>query len=200
MAEETDEQREERERQEREERERRDQEDKDKSFSQADVDRIVRDRLARDRKDRPSDDEIAELRRKAEAHDQREQESKDELTREREAREKAERERDEERETAKTVRLTSALLAEAAKPDRKVASPADAIALLDRTTLTLDGEGLPTNAAEAVDKLLEEKPFLVSSTAGRRGNADQGARDNAGSSDLESLDDPAAVRDAVGKL
>lgn len=149
---------------------------KNKTFTQTDVDRIVQERLARERKDRPTEDEIKQLRDKATKLDELETANQSELDRERTARENAEKERDSTLAEAKEIRLRAAIVAEAAKPDRKVVDTADVVALLDRSTLELDADGIPTNLAKAMDSLLEAKPHLVASNGGSRGDADQGAR------------------------
>jgi hypothetical protein len=66
---------------------------KDKVFKQEDVDRIVQERLARDRKDRPSDDEITALREKATKFDELDTANKTELEKERARADKAEADR-----------------------------------------------------------------------------------------------------------
>lgn len=165
---------------------------KDKTFSQADVDRIVQERLARDRKDRPSDDEIAELREKAKKYDDVEAANATELEKVQKRAEQAERERDEAKNAAKETRLTAAILAEASKADRKVVDPQAVLKLLDRDALELADDGNPKNIAEAMDKLLEASPYLVSTGGannGRRDAADQGARGgNGGVEQLTSTD------------
>jgi hypothetical protein len=164
----------------------------DKTFTQADVDRIVQERLARDRKERPSDDEIKELRDKAKKYDDLEAQSKSELERERERAEKAEKEAEAARAEAKETRLKSAILAEAGKADRKVVDPEAILSLIDKKSLTLDDSGAPTNITEVMDALLEAKPYLVSTgstTTTRTGAADQGARGgDGGKEQLASTD------------
>lgn len=120
-------------------------------------------------------DDVAELRRKAAEHDKLVDAQKTELERERDRATQAEERATKIEAEAKEIRIRSAILAEAAKPDRKVVDPDTAVALLDRSALELDDNGHPTNVAKAMDALLEAKPFLVA-TAGARGDADQGAR------------------------
>lgn len=153
---------------------------KDKTFNQAEVDRIVQERLARDRKDRPSDTELAELRDAKKKLDEVESANKTELEKANERAAKAEADAKAAVTEAKETRLRSAILAEAAKPDRKIVDLDSALTLLDRSSLTLDGDGNPTNIAVAMDALLTAKPFLVgdggNGRAGGNDDADQGAR------------------------
>jgi hypothetical protein len=78
------------------------------------------------------------------------------------------------------------VIAEAAK--KNVVDPDAALALLPRATLEFGDDGEPTNIAEAMDELLQAKPFLVAPAGGARGNADQGARGGAGKSQLRRED------------
>lgn len=145
----------------------------DRSFSQAEVDRIVQDRLARAKATPPSDYE--ELKAAAGKLAVIEEANKTELEKERDKAAKAEERATKIEAESKEIKLRSAILAEAAKPDRKVVDTDAVISLLDRSTLELDDAGIPTNIAKAMDSLLEAKPFLVAQ-GGARGNADQGAR------------------------
>lgn len=171
-----------------------------KTFTQAELDRIVQDRLARERKRFEGHDE---LKRKAEQYDKLQEEQQSELERERTAREKAEAERDRIAAEARETSLRAALLAEAAKPERRVADPEAAVILLDRELLEYNDDGSPKNAKEAVDSLLEQRPYLVAAEqpgGGRRDPADQGPRQTPEATNLESLDDPAKVRESVRGL
>lgn len=147
-----------------------------RTFNQEDVDRIVQDRLARDRKERPSDDEIAQLRDKAMKLDDLEAANATELEKAQKTAADALAERDKTLAEAKETRLRAAIIAEAAKPDRKVVDPEAVVALLDRSSLELDDSGVPSNIAKAMDSLLEARPYLVVHDGGARGSADQGAR------------------------
>jgi len=150
----------------------------ERTFSQTELDRIVQERVARAKATPPPDYE--DLKNKASEFDKLQEAQKTELERERDAREKAEQRATQVETEAKEIRLRSAILAEAAKPDRKVVDTDAVIALLDRSTLELDDSGTPTNIAKAMDSLLEQRPFLVAPDGGARGNADQGARSPGG--------------------
>ncbi len=148
-----------------------------RTFTQQDVDRIVQDRLARVTGQPPAD--YDELKAAAARLAEIEESNKTELEKAVARAEQAEQEREQIRAEAFETRLNAAIIAEAAKPDRKVVDTDTVIALLDRTTLDLDDNGYPTNIAEAMDSLLKAKPFLVAS-GGARGHADQGARTSGG--------------------
>lgn len=161
----------------------------EKKFSQADMDRHVGERLARDRKERPSDEEIAELRAAKTKLDELEQANQTDLEREKQRADAAEKARDDALEVAKKTRLETAIIAEASKTDRKVVDPKAVLSLIDRSALTLDDDGNPTNIAEAMDALLTEKTYLVGTggTTRTTGAADQGARGTA-ANQLENTD------------
>lgn len=148
--------------------------DAPRAFSQEDVDRIVKERLARQKSQFGDYDE---LKARAAKLDELEEAGRSELEKAQKAAADAIAERDKILTEAREARLTAAILAEVAKTDRKVVDPEAALKLLDRSTLELGEDGVPTNTASAVDALLEARPFLVSSGGGSaRGNADQGAR------------------------
>lgn len=148
-----------------------------RTFTQQDVDRIVQDRLARVKGQPPAD--YDDLKAAAARLAEIEESNKTELEKAVARAEAAEQEREQIRAEAYETRLNAAIIAEAAKPDRKVVDTDTVIALLDRNALDLDDNGYPTNIAEAMDSLLKAKPFLVAS-GGARGNADQGARTSGG--------------------
>lgn len=141
-----------------------------RTFTQDDVDRIVQDRLARARNTPPADYE--ELKARAAQLDEIEQQSKTDLQKAQERAAELERENAATTARANDALLRASVIAEAAR--RNVVDPDAAFALIDRDSLTLDGEGRPTNIADAMDSLLKAKPYLVG--GGRAGNADLGAR------------------------
>jgi hypothetical protein len=146
----------------------------DARFTQADLDRIVRDRLAR-QKAQFSDYE--DLKARAEKLNELEQEQKSELEKANERAAQLEKQAQEASARAQEALLRSAVVAEAAR--KNVVDPDAALALLDRTALEFDSDGVPTNIGDAIDALLESKPYL----AGKQrspGPADLGARGSAG--------------------
>lgn len=150
--------------------------DKDKTFSQADVDRIVQERLARAKSTPPDDYE--DLKAAKAKLDELEAANATELEKATKRAEAAEQAAAKATADAKETRLKSAILAEAAKSDRKVVDPEAVLTLLDRSTLELDDDGAPKNIAQAMDSLLTAKPYLVGDGGKGRadGGADQGAR------------------------
>lgn len=168
----------------------------ERSFSQADVDRIVQDRLARAKATPPADYE--DLKAKAARLAELEAESMSELEKERAARAQAEERAAQVEADARETRLRAAILGEAAKADRKVVDPDAVVALLDRSTLELADDGTPTNIAEAMDSLLKARPYLVAS-GGTRGDADQGARGHGGVKQLSRSDLKSMSPEAIAK-
>ncbi len=158
----------------------------ERTFTPADVERIVKERLARAKTTPPEDYE--DLKAKAARLAEIEESNKTELEKERDRAAKAEERANKIEAEAKETRLRAAIIAEAAKPGRNVVDTNDVIALLDRSTLTLDDQGVPTNIAEAMDSLLKAKPHLVASDGGSRGDADQGARNGGGVTQLTAAD------------
>jgi hypothetical protein len=144
----------------------------EKTLSQAEVDRIVQDRLARAAKGQPSKDELAELRRKAAAHDEADEASKSELEKAQAAREKAEAKAAEAVQTANARLIRADATAELAKAG--VTNVDGALRALDTTGLTVEDDGTVSGVEEAVKGLLEAIPEFVGRPAGTK--VDQGAR------------------------
>lgn len=151
--------------------------------SQEKFDRIIAERLAKERakfvdpsRFNITKDQFEDLKAKAQRLSEIEEANKSELEKERDRAAKAEERANKIEAEAKEIRLSSALLAEAARPGRMIVDAEAAISLLDRSSLKLDANGNPTNVAEAMDSLLKAKPYLVATNGGTRGNADQGAR------------------------
>lgn len=141
----------------------------DRTFSQAEVDRIVQERVARVKNTPPAD--YDDLKTKAAEFDKIEAANKSELEKERERAAKLERDAAAATELVQRTRVESAIVAEAAK---RGADTDIAVSAIDRSSIEFDNDGNPTNVADVVESLLKAKPFLV--TGGSRGNADQGAR------------------------
>lgn len=144
-----------------------------RTFTQADVDRMFKHRLEEEKRRHFSDYE--ELKARAARLDEIEAENMSELEKERAARTAAEERATRVEKEAQEIQLRSAILAEAAKPDRKIVDP-DLVATLLMGDVEIDADGSPTNVAKAMDSLLEARPYLVASNGGTRGSADQGAR------------------------
>lgn len=157
----------------------------DKRFTQADLDRVVQERLARDRRDRPSDDELAQLREKAGKFDEHEQANRSELERAQQALAEAEQKATEAQSTAHRTLRNAAIVAEAAK--QGALDPGDVVALLSNSNfkvaagdqeheVTVGDDGQVTGAEQAVTALLEQKKHLVGERTPDPGPGDGGAR------------------------
>lgn len=153
----------------------------DRSFTQADLDRIVKDRLARQKAQFADYDE---LKAKADKLAEFEAANQTELEKAQNRAAELERQAQEATERAQQALLRSAVVAEAAR--KNVIDPDAALALLDKSTLDLDADGSPKNIAEAMDALLKAKPYLVGGQ--RAGSADLGARSGGGPKQLTSAD------------
>jgi hypothetical protein len=164
------------------------------TFAQADVDRIVRERLARQKAQFADYDdlktaatELAELKAASQSDLEKAQNRVAEL----EAKATAAEER------AQRTLVDSALAAAASS---KLADPTDAAAFIDRASITFDEAGAPNNVAELVDALVTAKPHLAAGPR-RVPPVDQGAQGGAAATTAEAvmqLDDAgflAALRD-----
>jgi hypothetical protein len=150
------------------------------TFTQADVDRIVRERLAR-QKSQFADYE--DLKTKATEYDKIAEAQKSELDKAQERAAKAEREAAEATERAQRVLTESSIVAAAAG---KLADPSDAVALIDRSAIEYGENGAPTNVAALIDALVETKPHLAAG-ARKVASIDQGARGGASPVDASKL-------------
>lgn len=142
-----------------------------RSFTQADVDRIVQDRLKRQAAQFAGYDD---LKAKAEQFDQIQAQNQTDLEKAQNRLAELERQNAAATARAQDFLIRSAIVSEAAK--RSVVDPDAAVALIDRSTLEFDDDGHPTNIAQAMDSLLEARSYLVAPQATTRGSADQGAR------------------------
>lgn len=129
-----------------------------KTFTQADLDKIVQERLARERQKFTDYDD---LKAKATKLDELEQERKTELEKLQERAERAEADRTRAEERARSALTRAAVVAAASG---KVVDPEAAFVLLDQSQIVYDDDGLATNVAELIDSLLEAKPYLAAST------------------------------------
>lgn len=175
--------------------------DPPKTFTQDDLDRVVRDRLKRDRQDRPSDEEIADLKGKAAKFEEIEAASRTEL-------ETAQAERDAAKQTAEeavaranqTLRKAAVIAASAeagADPEIVHALLAERgfkITQEDNTfEVTVGDDGQVTGASEAVKALIELKNIVGTSTP--PGPGDGGVRTPV---PAKSFDDELAEAERTG--
>lgn len=158
-------------------------EDPPKSFSQDEVNRIVEQRLARDRKDRPSDDELAALRDKAKKHDDAEAANQSELDKEKQRADAAEQTAQDATAKAQETLRKAAILTAAAKEG----VDADIVHALLQTNnfkvkkddqeleVIVGDDGQVTGAEDAVKALIEQKSLV--GTTPDPGPGDGGPRD-----------------------
>lgn len=151
--------------------------DPPKSFSEADLNRIVQERLARQK---AQFGDVEALKAKAAKLDEIEAKSKSDLEREQEARVKAEQERDAALQRANDRLIQAEILAAASK--HKALKPEHLHRLIDKDAVTIGDDGQVTGAEEAVKAFLEANPEYVGGRA--QGSADQGARGSAAANQL----------------
>ena len=128
----------------------------EKQFTQTDVDRIVRDRLAREQQKFA---DYEDIKAKAARLDEIEEANKSELEKARSAAEKAEAERDAAKAEAAQVRLKSAVIARAS--GMNFIDPEDAFALLPKDGLSLSADGSVEGLEDGLKALAEAKPHLL---------------------------------------
>lgn len=128
-----------------------------RTFSQADVDRIIADRLRR-QKSQFSD--YNDLKSQAEKWAEHEEEQKTELQKAQDRADKAEEATAAAFRRAQETLVWGAFIAEAAKAG--AAHPEDAYSLADRANVSIDDQGTITGVTEAVAKLVEEKRLVMS--------------------------------------
>lgn len=141
-----------------------------KTFSEDDVNRIVQERLVRQKAQYVDYDDLKE---KASKFDEFQKEQMSELEKATERAEGLERDLAAAEAAKQDSLLRAAVISEAAK--RNVIDPDAALALVDRSLLEYGEDGSPTNIADAMESLLEAKPYLVGGGP-TRGSADLGAR------------------------
>lgn len=131
----------------------------DAKFTQADLDRLIDDRLKRERAKYADHDD---LKKKAAEYDKLQDAQRTETERL-----AAERDRAKDEAAAKDAQIQAAnervIRAEVrlAAQSAGFIDPEDAWALIDRTKVALDDAGSVTGAAEAIKALAEKKPHLV---------------------------------------
>lgn len=173
----------------------------ERTFTQADLERIVGERLARERGKYGDYDD---LKQKAAKFDELEAQSKSELDRAREAAQAAEQKAQATSAAANARLIRAEVIAAAVKAG---AIDTDAVvALLPKDAVTVDDDGIVHGAEEAVKALLTEKTFLVKAAepassgsppnSSRTGNTGQLTREQLTTMSPEEID--AARRE--GKL
>lgn len=152
----------------------------DKTLTQAEVDRIVQERVARERAKYADYDD---LKAKAKAA---------ETDQERAVREAAEKARNEALSEVGQQRLEDRIRVKAAKA---LNDPEDAVRLIDREGLDPSDSKLDDTLTQRINKLLEDKPYLGVSDARQSGSGDAGSkRQTAQPGDMNAL-----IRSASGR-
>lgn len=130
------------------------------TFTQDDVDRIIRERIAREREKYADYDAVKE---RAARLDQIEEAQRTDLEKAQKRAEKAERERDEAVQRANTSLAKAAVVAEAGR--RGVIDPDAAYQLLPEGSVAVGDDGQVTGLDEALTALVDAKPYLVGTNA-----------------------------------
>lgn len=130
----------------------------DKTFTQAELDKIVQDRLARERKKTA---DYGDLKKKAEAFDASEAEKLSELEKANAKLAELETRAREAEDRARTTSVRADVLAAAAGKSVDPEAVFEFLRGRDAELLELDDDGNPTNTADAVEKLLEKRPYLA---------------------------------------
>lgn len=153
------------------------------TFTQTDVDRIVKDRLKRESLKYEG---FEDFKAKAAELDKIREGEKTDLEKAREALAAAEKVAADAAAQAKDSLLKAAVVSEAAT--RNVVDPEAAFVLIDRSVIEFDDTGSPTNVATAMDALIEAKPYLTAKSGKPAGDVDQGARGKAAEGQLSRAD------------
>lgn len=166
-----------------------------KKFSQADIDRIVQDRLARAKSKPPAD--YDDLKARAAKLDELEAASKSDLQKAQEAQRKADERAAAAEARANETARRHAIEREAGK--QKAADPDDVFAVLQTTAkyrdmVTMSDDGQVTGVEEAVKAILADKPHLVGKTSTPTGDGDGGSRGGGGAQKPKTLEDAVLAR------
>jgi hypothetical protein len=145
----------------------------DKTFTQAELERTVQDRLARERKKYEG---YEDLKKRAEEYDKLQDAQKTELQKAQERADKAEQTAAQRTQAADRRLIEAAVLAEASK--QRAIKPEHLHKLINSESVTVGDDGQVTGAEEAVKSFLEANPEYVGN-ARPGGGADLGARQGA---------------------
>lgn len=154
------------------------------TFTQADLDRIIADRLARAKTEPPPD--YAELREKAQKYDDHAAAQLSETERLTKAVADADARAAAAADRASTALQRSAIVAAAVRHGSH--DPDAVFALLDRSAVTVADDGTVTGADDAVKALLTEKLYLVGKPpTPTPGGADSGVRSTPPAPDVDNM-------------
>lgn len=149
----------------------------DGKLTQAQVDAIVKDRLAREREKYKDFDAI---KSKAEQFDKLDEASKSELEKAQGEANKWKSEAESAIARAETLARRAAVIAEASKQQALV--PDDVFALIDRSALKIDNDGNVEGVADAVKAVLDARPHFKMTRQQQFGSADGGTQSGGGPS------------------
>ena len=155
----------------------------EKTFTQAELDAVIRDRLARQRQQYADYDD---LKSKAEAWAEYEEAQKSELQKAQEAAEKAERAKQAAMQRANERLVRAEFIAAASQ--LQASHPGDAYALADRSAIEVTEDGKVSGVEEVV-KALVESGRLPTRTKPRAPDLDGGAGSGERASDSKPLSD-----------
>lgn len=158
--------------------------DNERKFSQAEVDAILKERLAREKGKYADYDD---LKAKAGKWAEHEQAQKSELEKIQEAKEAAERKAQEAEARANERLIRAAFVAEAARNGAK--HPEDAFSLADRAGVTIADDGSVAGVAEAVKALLDAGRLPLSANRPTPPNLNGGAGGGARPGETPQLSD-----------
>lgn len=149
----------------------------DRTFTQAELDRVVGERLARERTTKYAD--YDDIKAKAARFDELEASQKTELEKERAAREASDKKAADAVTRANDALMRSAVIAAASKAN--VVDADAAFALIDKSKLTVSDDGSVIGVDDTLKALLVERPFLVGKATSPTptGDAGGGARGDA---------------------
>ena len=153
----------------------------ERTFTQAELDALIRDRLARERSKYADYDD---LKSKAEKYAEYQEAQKSELQKAQEAADKAERAKQEALGRANERLIRAEFIAAASQ--LQVKHPADAFALADRNAIEVAEDGTVTGVREAVERLVENGRLPLV-TRPRAPDLDGGAGSGERSSDIRPL-------------
>lgn len=163
----------------------------ERTFTQTELDRHIADRLVRQKAQFADYDE---LKTRASKLDEIEAAQKTELEKAQERTAQLEKQAADATQLAADNALRAAVISEAAR--KNVVDPDAVLAMLDKSLLELDDSGAPKNLSDAIDSLLQAKPYLAG-TRPTTGSADLGARGSSAPGQL-SREDISALS-AAGK-
>lgn len=149
----------------------------DKTFTQADIDKVVAERLAREKKKYEGVD-VAEYKKLKADADAKAEAEKTELEKAQDKITKAESEKNQALQLANQRLILAEFKVIARDADIKYVN--DAYKLADLSTVEVKEDGTIEGLKEIVDALIKEKPFLLEEVKGGTGKVDNTSKNNKG--------------------